>query len=231
MENLTLSEWNDETLLSMILVVLAVYLLVGTCGNVLVLLVYACQMKNSSDERFFIPILAACDLIATLYLGSLAIYNSIFIVSNSNSVLCKTTSFFTGLSIFMSICVLLIIALQRYFKICMNLNHSKTRFFKRASLVFASLFSILASSPLPFFMEIVPFHSNRYGVTGVRCETSPKGNTLARNIYFILVGVFAVATGTTVNTLYSNITYKMFKRSNNQNDEKINEINVEVHFT
>ncbi|CAC5355776.1 unnamed protein product [Mytilus coruscus] len=116
---------------------------------------------------------------------------------------------------------------------CMNLNHSKTQFFKRVSLVFASLFSILAASPLPFFMEIVPFHSSRYGVTGVRCGTSPKGNTLARNIYFILVGVFAVATGSTFITLYSKIAYKIFvhfKISSNQNNKKVKEINEEANY-
>ncbi|XP_052083588.1 uncharacterized protein LOC127720886 [Mytilus californianus] len=71
MKKLTVFEWNDEIIVILLpnIVVLSVYLFVGICGNVLVLLVYGCQIKNSSDERYFIIILAACDLIATLHMS------------------------------------------------------------------------------------------------------------------------------------------------------------------
>ncbi|CAG2248907.1 CCKAR [Mytilus edulis] len=231
MNNLTVLEWNDEIIASLIpnIVVLSVYLLVGISGNVLVLLVYACQMKNSSDERYFIPILAACDLIATVYLGSFGIYNSIHQVTYSNYNLCKITSFFRGLATFIPTCVLLIIAIQRYFKICMKLNHSTTLVFKRVSLVLANLCSIMVAMPLPFVTELIPVHSSTYKITGWRCGSSTKGNNFARNVYFIVVGLFVVVTVTTFIVLYARITYTIFghfKKRRHQKDKKGNKSNI-----
>ncbi|CAC5392620.1 unnamed protein product [Mytilus coruscus] len=187
-------------------------------------------MKNSSGERYFIPILAACDLIATLYLGSFAIYNLINQVTYSNYVLCKITSCFYGLATFVPTCVLLIIAIQRYFKICMNLNHSNTLLFKRVSLVLANLCSVLVAMPLPFVTKLIPVHSSRYRITGMRCGTSSKGNNLARNVYFIVVGLFVVVTVTTFIVLYARIAYSIFrhfKKRRHQNDKKGKEANIE----
>jgi hypothetical protein len=69
MENITLDEWNDEMTLNLIpdTLMLAVYLIVGICGNSIEIVVYAIQMNEVNDERYFIPILATSDLIAVLY--------------------------------------------------------------------------------------------------------------------------------------------------------------------
>ncbi|VDI73971.1 cholecystokinin A receptor [Mytilus galloprovincialis] len=232
MKNLTVWEWNDEIIVSLTpnIVVLCVYLFVGIFGNVLVLLVYGCQMKNTSDERCFIPILAACDLIATLCLGSFAIYNSINQVTYSNYVVCKITTFFNGLATFLPTCVLLIIAIQRYVKICTTINHSTTLFFKRVSIVLANLCSVLVTLPLSFVAKLIPIHSSRYQITGIRCGTSSKGNNLARNIYFIVVGFFVVFTVTAFIVLYARIAYTIFghlKKRRHQNNKKGKEANIE----
>lgn len=232
MDNLTVLELNDEVIVSMTLnmIVLAVYLFVGICGNVLVLLVHAFQMKNFSDERYFILILAACDLIATLYLGSFAIYNSINQVTYSHYVLCKTPSFFAGLATIIPICVLLIIAFQRYFKICMNLNQSRTLLFKRLALVLVILILDLVAMPLPFITEIIPVNSPRYRIIGTRCGSLRKGNKLARHVYFVLVGLFVIVTITTFIVLYSRIAYRIFrhfKKGRHQIYEKEKDANVE----
>jgi hypothetical protein len=75
MENITLDEWNDEMTLNLIpdTLMLAVYLIVGICGNSIVIVVYAIHMNEVSDERYFIPILATSDLIAVLYCASYGI--------------------------------------------------------------------------------------------------------------------------------------------------------------
>jgi hypothetical protein len=71
MENITLDEWNDEMTLNLIpdTLMLAVYLVVGICGNSIVIVVYAIQMNEVSDERYFIPILATSGDLSCFYLS------------------------------------------------------------------------------------------------------------------------------------------------------------------
>jgi hypothetical protein len=80
MENITLDEWNDEMTLNLIpdTLMLAVYLIVGICGNSIEIVVYAIQMNEVNDERYFIPILATSDLIAVLYCTIPFIQSNIF---------------------------------------------------------------------------------------------------------------------------------------------------------
>ena len=75
MNNLTVEEGNEEIVKTLIpnIVIFSVYLILGLCGNALVVLVYMTRMKNVPDERYYIPVLAMSDLIASTYGSSFGI--------------------------------------------------------------------------------------------------------------------------------------------------------------
>ncbi|CAC5355775.1 unnamed protein product [Mytilus coruscus] len=84
--------------------------------------------------------------------------------------------------------------------------------------------------PLPFVSELIPVRSSRYRITGMRCGSSSKGNNLARNVYFIVVGLFVVVTVTTFIVLYARIAhtiYGHFKKRRHQNEKKGKEANIQ----
>ncbi|CAC5355774.1 unnamed protein product [Mytilus coruscus] len=88
--------------------------------------------------------------------------------------------------------------------------------------------------PLPFITEIIPVHSPRYRIIGMRCGSSRKGNKLARNVYFFFVGLFAIVTITTFIVIYSRIAYRIFRHfkiRRHQIDEKesanVEDVNTE----
>ena len=230
MGNLTISEWNDEIAKSLIpnIFVLSLYIVAGICGNVVVLMVYAIQMKEISDERFFIPILAVFDLTATLYLGTFSIYNCLNQIVFSSDTLCKTLSFFFGLTTFIPIFLLLIIAVQRYRKVCVPRKVSMSLLLKRVLVLLAIFISLLIISPIPFVYEVKPVYNTIYGIVGRKCAKSKTSNSLARNIYGIVVGMFALVVITTLIVLYFRIAYTIFhnlntsKKQKNKNEKDLN---------
>ncbi|CAG2206925.1 CCKBR [Mytilus edulis] len=213
MDNITVSQWNDMITKTLIpnIVILSIYIVLGTCGNVLVLLVYSFQMKEPSDERYFIPILAAYDLIATIYCG-VYIIQCLNQVTFTHNILCKTTQFFVGLTTFVPVLLLVIIAVQRYLKVCLPLKRELTLHVKRTALILIIVMSSLVALPIPFVYGSVQFHSLATGIKGTRCGKLKEGHQLERAVYAIVLGILAVATVTTLIVLYLLIGSTVFRQ-------------------
>ncbi|CAC5397806.1 CCKAR [Mytilus coruscus] len=209
---ITFSEWNDEITTSLIpnIIVLSVYLVLGICGNFIVLLVYAFQIKRPSDERYFIPVLAAFDMIATLYLTVNYIFQCLNQVTFSNDFVCKILAFCTGLTTFNPISILVIIAVQRYMKICFPFKQSMSILMKRSSLVFTNVISLLYAIPLPFVYGSVHYRSVKYGISGTRCGRLKEGHPFMSNLHAIVACVLVFVVVITLTILYGRIGYTVF---------------------
>ncbi|XP_052059658.1 cholecystokinin receptor-like [Mytilus californianus] len=214
MAEITVSQWNDMITKSLIpnIVILSIYIVLGTCGNILVLSVYTFQMKGLSDERYFIPILSVFDMVVTIYCGLFLIIQCFHQVTFSNNILCKTAQFFAGLTTFIPILLLLIIAVQRYLKVCMPHKPVMSLRVKRIALILTIVISLICAFPLPFVYGSVPFHSVNYGINGTNCGKLKEGHQLARAVYAIVIGFLAVATVTTLIVLYSRIGCTVFRQ-------------------
>ncbi|XP_071179363.1 cholecystokinin receptor-like [Mytilus edulis] len=238
--NITALEWNDEIVKSLIpnIVLLSIYIMTGIFGNGLVLIVYTLRMKNLSDERYFIPILAVFDMIASVYLGSFATYECLNQVIFSNSIVCKIAEFFAGFTTFVPIFVLLIIAIQRYLKVCHPLKSPIQRSVKRVSLCLANLCSFIIALPIPFVFDTNSFYSSDYGILGMRCGGVKDGETTFRIVYSILLGTFAIVVTSTLIILYSKIGYTIYhqlkvnttksKQTQNDSDQEGKTISTEI---
>ncbi|CAC5397802.1 CCKAR [Mytilus coruscus] len=211
--NITLSEWNEEITNSLLpnIIILSVYVALGTCGNVFVLLVYAFQMKKPSDERYFIPVLAFFDMVATIYLGVHYIFQCFNQTTFSNNILCKTLVFFVANTTYTSVFILSIIAIQRYMKVCMPLKPSMSISIKRTALFVAIIISLLFSLTLPFVYGTIPYHSTKYGILGMRCGRLKEGNAFTSTLYSVGTGTMVFVVVTLLIILYGRILKKVFR--------------------
>ncbi|XP_052062424.1 cholecystokinin receptor-like [Mytilus californianus] len=213
LNNITLSEWNEEITNSLLpnIIILSVYLALGTCGNVFVLLVYAFQMKKPSDERYFIPVLAFFDMVATIYLGVHYIFQCFNQTTFSNNILCKTLVYFVASTTYTSVFILSIIAIQRYMKVCMPLKPSMSISIKRCALFVAIIISLLLSLTLPFVYGTIPYHSIKYGTLGMRCGRLKEGNAFTSTLYSVGTGTLVFVVVTLLIILYGRILKKVFR--------------------
>ena len=226
LNNITLSEWNEDITNNLMpnIVILAVHIALGTIGNVLVILVYAFQMRGASEERYFIPILAFFDMIAVIYVGGYYIFQSCNQTIFSNNILCKTLVFFAGNTTYNSVFILFIIAIQRYMKVCRPRKQPMSISVKRTALLLALLMSLICALPLPFVFGTVPFHNIDFGIYGMRCGRLKDGHPLVRTVYSVVAGLFVFVIVTSLIVIYGRIIGTVFRRLQvNKKDLRSNE--------
>ena len=213
MSNITLEEWNAEITQSLIpdIVILSLWFIIGVFGNLIVIVVYKFQMKEKTDERYFVPILAVCDMISASYISLWSIYQNTHHVSFSGVILCQIAQFFVGLTTYMPILLLVIIAVQRYTKVCKPLRPPMPLYVKRCIVCIAFVFSVLLAIPLPLVYGVVSFNTTEYIITGSRCGKVKEGTTLVRSIYGVVIGLCAFIIVIVLIGLYSIIGYTVYK--------------------
>ncbi|CAC5394930.1 unnamed protein product [Mytilus coruscus] len=111
-------------------------------------------MRSTLDNRIYIPCLAVADLISALLCSVFAIYALLFPVSYTNIVICKLSWYTMTWSTFVAAAILMMIATQRYIKICRPLTKS---FFTGREIMTVGLFYVCAfiiDSPILFMAGI-----------------------------------------------------------------------------
>ena len=179
MENLTdesfdrLDEWNKElaTKLMPNTVCLGIYLLIGCIGNSVVICVYARRNNLNNEDRFFIPILAIIDLVACIVNCTEGIFSNIVPVKYTSDITCKILWFlgliFTGSSGL----TLMLIAIQRYLKLCKPTWKQMTRKWKKIYLAISIGCTTLISLPCFAFFGSTEVKSNDGAIKGSRCAS------------------------------------------------------------
>nr|XP_019922472.1 uncharacterized protein LOC105327468 isoform X2 [Crassostrea gigas] len=111
--NLTL-RWNSDYADKLLPTVVfqAIVCFVGLVGNILVLLVYILRMKASRDDRYFIPILAVFDLLASTVASVFYVFESMYFVDFPSSGLCKGMLYTMTATSGLSALLLIAIAVQ-----------------------------------------------------------------------------------------------------------------------
>ena len=101
-----------------VLLIAMIRFVIGIFGNALVIYVYQFQ-TTENIQGFFISVLAVCDMISSSLLATINILKDTKIIG-VYTALCKAYSFIFGLLSFMSSLLLLVIAIDRYLRICKN---------------------------------------------------------------------------------------------------------------
>ena len=162
-----LLDWNKD-LSDMLIpdnVILVCYMLLAMGGNSVVLYVYKFRMKNNLTERYIIPILAATDLLAATVNASSAVAVNFMQVIFFNSTLCKALGVLSGLTTYMSVFILLIIAVQRYLKVIKPAGRQMDKKLSLIALLCAFVLSLILAVPTSLFYGSVPFKNGRWIIT------------------------------------------------------------------
>ncbi|XP_063427638.1 cholecystokinin receptor type A-like [Mytilus trossulus] len=217
----TVSDWNRDLATQLIpnSIFLVLYLSLGIIGNSLVIAVYRFRMKHQSEDRFFIPVLAVCDVTACTVCASMAIALNMMQAKFTGNILCKFLWFFAASTTFMSILLLTIIAINRYLKVCRPFGKQMSTFTKRAALLFAFCFSFLLGAPSAFLYGSVEFSSPDMNLTGRRCSKLKDVSKIASLAYSVLIAVVLLSAVSILIVLYGKIGCKIFTHFKHRNIE------------
>ena len=204
-DNTTLEELNHEGAKEYLggTVLICILSAVGIVGNVHVILVYIFRMKPS-NHRVFILCLAFLDLIT----GTVGMP---FVVTNlrrpfmfDNTVLCKILTFYNFFICISSACILIVIAVDRYRKICVPIGKQMSQTVAKAMCLLALFASLLVSWPVILMYGSTPIDTGHENITGLECNVLVDMRSTAYPLTFNAV-LLIIATGSfiTLSVLYS----------------------------
>lgn len=214
--NLTL-RWNSDYADKLLPTVVfqAIVCFVGLVGNILVLLVYIFRMKASRDDRYFIPILAVFDLLASTVASVFYVFESIYFVDFPSSGLCKGMLYTMTATSGLSALLLIAIAVQRYLKICKPLGKQMNESKRKLCLGIIVGFSILYSAPVLLFSGNMRVEGVFEGVnvTGLTCFTGAGNYPTYEAIYYYIIFILMIINILTVGFLYIPIGVVIYRHN------------------
>ena len=161
MENKTsdedlLSELNDQKAVLLIPAILyvAVLMIVGFIGNILVCIFYGCKTKPNPNS-FFIIVLATFDLISCVITMPIEIMDMRFFYMFTNAAACKAARFLNSFATMGSAATLLAIAIDRHRRMCRPFKKQWDLKDARVACLVAAAFSLILSWPAPIFYDSV----------------------------------------------------------------------------
>lgn len=208
-------EWNNHLLLLFIPldILLVLFIIIGIPGNALVIFVYGYKIKHITDGQFFIPYLAVVDLMGAVICSLFGLSTTLMPVMYDLDILCKTGWLLGTIATFMSVFMLVIIAIQRYMKVCTQKAHILTLKWKRFMMMLALTMAIAVSVPSVATYGTIPFESSYRNLTGHICG---KISGIGSLIYDIVLAIVVSASCGILVVLYFLIgrtTYKCMKQS------------------
>lgn len=167
----TLQEINSEEVKSLypLIVCYSIILIVGLIGNAVVLLVYTLRYKRS-PARVFILFLASIDFSICLIGLPYHIIDLTNPYTFTDALRCKILTFIISTLFYMSIFALIVIAIDRYQKICRPLSSFHMSYIgKKRSCLYATLAAVIFSWPNLILYGPSDMETNVENVTGHAC--------------------------------------------------------------
>ena len=147
----------------------ATILIIGIIGNTLVLLVYSHRYKRS-PARLYILFLAAIDFSICLFGLPYHLIDLTHPYTFTNSTLCKSLTFIVTTLFHMSIFGLIVIAVDRYLKICRPLHKLKISYLgRRRACVVAIICAVALSWPQIVLYGPSEMDTRVDNITGYAC--------------------------------------------------------------
>ena len=210
----TLDEWNQELVdIQMpFTVVLIVYLILGILGNSIVIYIYFVKFKKYSDSRFFIPVLAVIDMVACVVNCAGNITDKLLPVNYHSEIGCKIQRYLCLSTTIVSMLILLLIAIDRYLKICRPLGRQMDTKWKNRSIGIVIVTAVVLSAPFLHFNDSVEIESKDSHQIGRTCKFVPGGIPNIFLAYFILFLALCIGEMIVMSVLYILICRVVFKK-------------------
>lgn len=188
-------------------------LIVGILGNGHVLLVYLFRYKRS-PARVYILFLAGIDFSMCLFGIPYHLTDLTNPYTYTNATACKSLTFIITTLFFMSVFALLVIAIDRYLKICKPLGKLQVAYFgKKRACCIAVLVSVLLSWPNIMLYGRGEMEQTVNNVTGYACYYETQYyETHYPFIYTIMIVCICLASTVFLVVAYSLICHKIRTR-------------------
>uniref|UniRef100_A0A2C9L895 G-protein coupled receptors family 1 profile domain-containing protein n=1 Tax=Biomphalaria glabrata TaxID=6526 RepID=A0A2C9L895_BIOGL len=200
----TLEEINDEIALTLLpaMLVLAILMVVGICGNSLVVYVFCFKMK-SGTQNVLIVCLAVFDLLSC----TLSIPNEItdmrYFYTFPSEAACKIMRFVNTFCAIGSIMTLIVIAVDRFRKICRPFKRQMHTKHVKLSLIPVIALALFFSLPAFVMYGLRTADTHVPGLVGQDCSTpNAIGSTILPLLYNLLLFVCFIILSVTLSVLY-----------------------------
>ncbi|CAC5374416.1 unnamed protein product [Mytilus coruscus] len=207
-----LQQYNQNITINV--VTISLYLVIGVLGNTIVLLVYKLKMRDTSEERYFIPILALSDLVSSIVCSVYGIIINQLQFTLKSELAWDFLLYINGCVSFMSIQLLLCIALQRYLKICKQKTLCLKK--RRIMVVLSCVFAVTFALPLAFSYDIDDF-SIEGKVIGKHPSKIRFGSKAGSIAYGVAASVFVIVMYSSFMFLYGRIGCTLYGHIKAQN--------------
>lgn len=173
-------------------VMLAVEIVFGIIGNILILIVY-CRWYKVCNFRCFVLSMAFIDLLSSVTTLPGEIYSERHWYVYKSVTVCKAKSFFNVFTVWASALVLFLLAFDRNRKICHPLMWQISNHLAKRLCFGCVIFSAIVSSPTTIFWGIQKYNYV-HGNTTIRVSICEKSETFADGnapFIFIISGLVA----------------------------------------
>jgi hypothetical protein len=197
---------------------------VGLIANSTVLLVFIVRLRNSRDDRYFIPYLSTVDLLGLCLnvIGTwMEYFHTVQESSDSRSV-CKLMWYFCSAIGCFSAFILIGIAIQRYLKICRPYKNEMTLKYRRIYLIVALLVSVGIAFPFIPFYDLVPTYNSKFNATGYVCKQDQRNwpnnepvvySITISSLIFLNISCLVILYSLIGRTIYQQTSQKKKRRS------------------
>ena len=172
--NVTLVELNDALVQLHIptIVLIAILMVIGVFGNILVLYVYT-KKYHASTHRCFILCLAWIDMVACVIGMPLLIVSNLYPYMFPSVEACKIFRFLHVFLVVASAFVVLAIAIERHRRICFPFSHEMSTRKIKIMCAVASFMGFLVAIPAILVYDHSPVETGVMNITGTECFVNP----------------------------------------------------------
>lgn len=204
---------------------------VGIFGNGVVIYIYGLRLHKQHAGRYFIPYLAVADLLAVVLSVEHHTVSNFYPVTNKLERLCIWNYMAAFLATVFSMGILLIIAVQRYLKVCKPFGRQMTLFWRRFSLSLCFMFSLALAVSAYFTFGLEKIYNKELNVTGTTCRRLTSSSQTFTLIHSATCTLFVVTEGAALIVLYWKIGKVVFRqRKQNLGEPEEKKTNTSLMF-
>ena len=206
-------------------IILCTILCAGIVGNFLLLLLYCTRvMGKLTETRYFIPVLAFYDLIACILAMAFVIKDTFIWMTYSHTILCKIMIVALENSAGSSTAFLVVIAVQRYIKICRPHSKQMTLFWRRIALTIVITVNVIYFIPAGIFsgIEDYEFVYKNTSLSIKKCVLVRENSGILGVTYHVFITVVLTVNAALATGFYLPIAYTIYRNFYTQQKYRIN---------
>ena len=206
-------------------ILLCTILCAGIIGNFIVLLLYCTRvMGKLTEPRYFIPVLAFYDLLACISSMVFVIEETFIWMAYSHTILCKIVILVFENAVGSSTAFLIVIAVQRYIKICRPHSRQMTLFWRRIALMLVIVTNVIYIIPAGFFSGIEDFEFvyKNTSISIKKCMLVKENNGVLGVAYHVLMTAVLAVYAVLATVFYLPVAYTIYRNFYTQRKYRLN---------